>query len=236
MKKLWLLKQIWFPALVILALIVAALTGLICRQTYTDVTAEENYTDNVLVAEMPGALCENACALGREFYPTAPVILRVRAVGEIEDYYGVSQQKVQIREIFGGTGLSVGDEIYLTCEGRGWCVLAEGRERPLTLERFFVNFLQVGEDYLVFLKDDRVEAFEDVPVYFLLLHESRVCVSPVFCYTDRENVVVPTSGDTTYVPYYLVRDNEFFVDTEEGLAAWQELKAELLARYPAGDS
>lgn len=236
MKKLWILKQIWFPALVALALLAAALTGLIYRRTYTDVTAEEDYPNRVLVAEMPGALCENACALGREFLPTAPVILRVRVVGEIEDYYGVSQQKVRVREIFAGTGLSVGDEIYLTCEGKGWSVLARGRERPIPLERMFVNFLRVGEDYLVFLKDDPVEVFADVPVYFLFLHQTRVCVAPVFCYQDTENVVVPTAGDSTYVPYYLVRDNEFFVDTEEGLAAWRALKADLLARYPAGDS
>lgn len=47
-----------------------------------------------------------------------------------------------------------------------------------------------------------------------------------------ENKVIKPSGETTYVPYTSVKNNEFFACTEAALAAWRDLKTEMLELYP----
>ena len=224
------LKRYAFLLLVIVLFLSAAVFGLVYRRTYTDVTAEENYLEQLDAAEMPGELCVNACTYLKDVFTAAPVILRVTVTGEMENYFYVSQQKAAVKQIYAGEGLSVGQEIYITSDS--WSILAPGRKRPLELERNFVNVLRVGEDYLVFLRDDRVEFYEETPVYYLVRHDYMVSFAPVFWYEDTENAVIPTVAYNTYVPYSLVKDNEFFVNSEEGLEAWKALKAEMLAKYP----
>ncbi len=46
------------------------------------------------------------------------------------------------------------------------------------------------------------------------------------------HVILPIGELHTYVPYSGVRDNEFFPQSPETLALWQELKADMLAAYP----
>mgnify|MGYP007025194961 FL=1 len=55
---------------------------------------------------------------------------------------------------------------------------------------------------------------------------------PVFCYEDIENKIVPVGEENTYVPYKDVKENEFFCTSEEGMKAWQDLKKNMLDRYP----
>jgi hypothetical protein len=57
-------------------------------------------------------------------------------------------------------------------------------------------------------------------------------IAPVFCYEEHQNVIIPTSGDSTYVPYKEVMDNEFFVTSEETLQVMNALKNQMLSLYP----
>ena len=223
-----------FLLLVAALFVAAAAFGLYFRRTYTDVTAEENYLDQLVVGEMPQEIGVTVCREMKTELPAADLILRVSPVEELENHFGVSQQKVVVKEVFTGSALSVGDEIYLTIEG--WLICAHGRERPLALERGFVNVLRLGKDYLVFLKSGDELSYQGVPVYLLKDRGLLVPITPVFCYEEIDNVcVVPKGGATgTYVPYAEVRDNEFFGTTETMLEAWADLKAEMLLRYPAG--
>lgn len=47
----------------------------------------------------------------------------------------------------------------------------------------------------------------------------------------HDNVISPVSGESTYVPYKEVSDNEFFAVDTEGLDAFLELKNFLLEKY-----
>ena len=47
----------------------------------------------------------------------------------------------------------------------------------------------------------------------------------------HDNVIYPVSGESTYVPYKEVSDNEFFAVDTEGLDAFLELKNFLLEKY-----
>ena len=224
-----------FLLLVAVLFAAAAVFGLYHRQSYTDVTAEPNYLDRLVVGEMPQNIGVDVCRMMRAELPTAKLIVRVTPVAEPENHFHMSQQKVAVKEIFAGSGLSVGDEIYLTAEN--WQVVAQARERPLSLNWHYVNVLRVGEDYLAFLKGYEGLTWQDIPVYYLRDRENMVTIAPVFCYGEIDNVcAVPKGGASggTYVPYAEVRDNEFFGTTDATVEAWEELKVEMLARYPAG--
>ena len=58
-------------------------------------------------------------------------------------------------------------------------------------------------------------------------------MSPVFCYDHIENVpVVYTGYWESGVTYTQGRDNEFFGATDKLIEAWEQLKAEMLQKYP----
>ncbi len=224
------LKKYLFIIILAVVLLAAAIFGLILRKTYTDVTAEENYLDNCLVAELPGGMCITACEKMKEALPSAPLIVRVCTMSELDNHFGTSQQRAIVLEVYAGNKLSPGDEVFLTYSS--WGVFTNQKNQPPILQRGFVNVLSVGREYLVFLKDEDVKEYEKTPVYFLYDKVQESPIAPVFCYEDRENKIAPTNGDSTYVDYALVRDNEFFAADEEGLEAWKSLKAEMMNKYP----
>ena len=100
--------------------VAAAVYGGYIRATLTDYTSGENWEENFQVAEMPEQLMSNTCALAEKYLPTAPYILRVEALGTLEAMPGMSQQRVKVKQVYSGSGLEMGDEIYLY--SIGWSV------------------------------------------------------------------------------------------------------------------
>lgn len=140
-------------------------------------------------------------------------------------FFATSRQKVRVEEVYAGNGLQKGDEIYLTSSQ--WRIVVE--LQPSALECSFVNIMKEGKEYLVFVTEKVRTDSETLPVYRLY---SNSMITPVFCYEDMENVIIPVGEGPTYVPYSQVKDNEFFSADEEGLEAWNSLKQKMLAAYP----
>lgn len=203
----------------------AAVFGLVKRQTYTDICSEENYLDSLYVAESVSPLTENSCNDLEQQLPDVPYILRVCPTDEFENLFATSRQKVRVEEIYSGTGLQKGDEIYLTSSQ--WRIVIE--LQPSALECSFVNVMKEGKEYLVFVTENVRTDSDGLPVYRLY---SNSMITPVFCYENVENVIVPVGEGPTYVPYSQVKDNEFFSADKEGLAAWNSLKQKMLSAYP----
>ena len=90
-------------------------------------------------------------------------------------------------------------------------------------------YAKEGEEYLVFISRQLERTNEVLPVYELY-DDSQI--APVFCYESQPNVIVTPEGETSYVSYQKVRNNEFFAETEEVLSTWNKLKSEMLAAYP----
>lgn len=209
----------------VVILIGTAVFGLIKRQTYTDICSEENYLDNLYVAEAVSPLTENSCSALEEELQNVPYILRVSPAGEFENLFATSRQKVRIEEVYAGNGLQKGDELYLTSSQ--WRVVIE--LQPSALECSFVNIMKEGREYLVFVTEKVRTYSESLPIYRLY---SNSMITPVFCYEDIENLIIPVGEGPTYVPYSKVKDNEFFSADEEGLEAWNVLKQKMLESYP----
>lgn len=199
--------------------------GIVKKQTYTDLAGEENYLELIEVAEITEDIAETACTAMSRSLPGAPVILRVEVTGEIDHLFLVDRQRAVIRQVYAGDGLETGEEIYVF--SRHW-QLSLDREHN-SIQRGFVNIMEVGTEYLVFaeaVSEDMGTAIPSVKMY------DDFFITPVFCYEERQNVTVPVTGDTTYVPYKDVKDNEFFAASEEALQKIETLKSQMLSLYP----
>lgn len=217
-------KWILFIA-TICVILAAAIFGIVKKESYTNITGEENYLEQLYVAEIPEKLATNACSQMLTELPKVPFVLRVQSVGETEHLFGVSRQKVVVREVYEGNELEGGQEIYIW--SRHWRLSLNG-DYP-SIERGFVNVMNDGSEYLIFATQEIDVPDEKIPI-FELYDDSMI--TPMFCYEEKKNVIVETSGETTYVLYRQVKGNEFFGETEEALNAWKQLKTKMLALYP----
>ena len=204
----------------------AMVFGIVKRQTYTDLVRQKDYLEQIQVAELSERSAEFACTDMRMSLPETAVILRVEVTGEIEHLFQVDRQKAVIRQVYAGNGLKTGEEVYIF--SGHWQLSFVS---PVSIERGFVNIMEVGTEYLVFAEDVIEDWKTDVPL--IKLYDDSL-IAPVFCYEERQNVIMPISGDTTYVSYKDVKDNEFFMTSEEALSKVKELKKQMLALYPRG--
>lgn len=209
----------------VLLTLILAVFGWSYKDSYTNVTSEPNYLDSMVVAEIPETFAIEDCNALLDSLPQAEYIFRVTPSGSYEQLFGIGQQKVVVQEVYSGGDVQQGQEIYIT--SRRWNLFLYDGEK--SIERGYVNIMRSGADYLVFCTEIVEVENQDITV-FRLYDESYI--APVFCYENIENKVIEPSGETTYVPYTSVADNEFFACTEATVNAWSELKDKMIELYP----
>ena len=128
-----------------------------------------------------------------------------------------------VSEVYRGEEIDAGEELYLY--SAHWRL--NTTENPAVLGRGFVNIMDTGVEYLVFLMGEVEDLYGDAPVYQLY---DDALIAPVFCYESRNNEIVPTGGETTYVSYAKVKNNEFFGEDETAVEAFEQLKATMLEK------
>ena len=217
-------KVLWFCTVCIY--ISAMVFGIVKRQTYTDLARQENYLSQIEVAELSEDSTESQCAKMSQSLPNSANILRVEVTGDIEHLFQVDRQKAVIQEVYAGTGLQQGDEVYIF--SRHWqFVLYDGSK---SLQRGYVNIMEVGSEYLVFAEEVMEDWETGIPAVKL---NDDFMVAPVFCYEEHQNVVIPIPEDVpTGVAYQDVMNNEFFVTSEKALQTINALKSQMLSLYP----
>ncbi len=219
-------RYIWYATVLMLS---AALGfGLYQKRTYTDIASDPVYLEEIYVAQAPEDIALRDCEKLEEELPSAPNIFRVRAKEAVEYIGGSGRQQAEITEIFRGSGLSVGDRIYLTSSKWSLRLFSE----PHSIERGFVNIMETDGEYLVFCRERLEDTGELLPIYSLYLPEEGSAIAPLFALEEHRNKVGAMWVGTTYTPYREVRDNEFFAATCTALEAMEGLKAAMLDRYP----
>ncbi len=217
----------YFPAFFTVCVFLAVMAfGIMKKQTYTDLAEQENYLEKLQVAELTENIAGKECAAMQQSLPGAAIILRVEVTGEIEHLFQVDRQKAVIKKVYAGSGLEEGEEIYIF--SGHWQLSLDGN--PDSLERGFVNIMKAGTEYLVFA-DELIES-EETEMLSVKLYDD-FYIAPVFCYEKCQNAVIPITGDTTYVSYKDVADNEFFVASEGALQMVENLKEQMLQLYPS---
>lgn len=214
--------------LVFVALLLTAF-GILGRArygSYTNFTAESDYQYTCYVAELMSEMATADCQEMRKTLLQAPVILQVTPVDEPICFFKGRQQRVRVEQIFKGEKVTQGEEILITADR--WKVYADDR----SMDMGYVNFMKVGNKYLVFLSGIVGNAEDGTNVLRL---QSGQFIAPVFSYKECENITYPISGESTYVPYAEVSNNEFFAVDNEGLNAFLALKAEMINKYNGGN-
>ncbi len=206
------------------AFLLAACYGIFEKRTYTDITRDASYLETVYVAEIPENFALSCCEELRRILPEAPIVMKVSAVGELEHLARTSRQRVKVEAVFQGEGVREGEELYLT-ESR-WNLYPN--LYGFSMDRGFVNLMDTGQPYLVFVEGQVDGLGERTPVYELY---GDTVIAPVFSYRTHENRIVETDGTSTYVPYHEVSGNEFFAETQAGVDAFLMLKEEMFSLY-----
>ena len=208
-------------------IIIAVIIGLVKRSTYTDITREPEYLNHFSVAELPENLAvENAALLPTEL-KNAPIVLQVAPVGGIEAVFKTLRQPVEIVHILKGSDLideTIGEQIYIT--RASWCLFFD----DMTANLGFVNTMRHGQYYLIFL-EGKVELPEAQKSPTNIYYLCNTIVTPVFSYTEGEDVVIPIDTVPTYVPYTEVENNTFFAASQKSREALELLRNELTAVY-----
>lgn len=204
--------------------------GAVEKRTYTNLNADKSPETlmQFRVAEIPEELALNTVERMKTELDDSAYIVRVKAQGIYEALFYVNRQAVQVQEVYHGVELLPGDEIWIASER--WSFSFDDQDGR-TANTGFINALNEGEEYLVFLSE-KIEPLQKEERAVYRMNEAFLMV-PVFSYTEHDNKIVPVFGETTYVDYADVADNEFFTTTEAGMNAILEFKQDLLERYPS---
>ena len=96
----------------------------------------------------------------------------------------------------------------------------------------FVNKMDVGEKYLVFLDKEVVKGSE------IYVPSEDFFFSPFFSYKSKNNVPAGIDEEYSYkgyghaVQYKKLKNNEFFGDTSECIEKFNNIKSYLIKKYP----
>lgn len=198
--------------------------GVVKKQTYTNITSKNNYLNDLQVAILPEQFVISGCEEIEDVLQDIPIIMKGKVTGDIEHLFGVSRQKVEIVKVFKGSNIQEKTEIYVYSNHWGLCLSVE----PKSIERGFVNVMEVGKEYLLFLNEQTVDVYSETPIYEIY---DDTLIAPVFSYEEKETKMVEIGEEHTYVSYADVKDNEFFCDTVLGYETWKQLKEKLFAEY-----
>ena len=142
---------------------------------------------------------------------------------EMDYFFHSGCQEVLVQEVKKGP-MELTDRI-ISLSFRSWSIVKY--DKQITMQCGFVNRMQDGVSYLVFLEEP-YEAANRKEIYPFCADNF---LATMFRTDNAENVVCQTDAFTTYVPYQEVCNNEFFVTTEKGLDMLLGFKQKMLERY-----
>lgn len=203
-------------------MIVAGGIGLFFRQTYTDVSANENMLEQFTVALWDLDLSPTLIDTMRQVLPDSPIIIRAKSDGRTHYTFKNFYQNVIVEEVYQGKDIAVGDQISIM--DFSWYVVFDN----MSINASFINLMQSNEEYLIFLEKKLDTIHPDDQIYLT----NDLIMPPIFNYEDKEHEILSVTDEDLYVPYSSVKYNEFFVSSEEALIELMVLKHELLAQYP----
>ena len=189
--------------------------GLMCRQSFTDISQEDKPFDNFEI----GLLSENTALNIKEYAENSlengsSYILKVTPTDKVKFSFLCYTEPVEILEIYKGEDLQIGDEIEIL---RDSSHIFWDLNDTDGINMGFVNLMNESEEYLVFLE----KKIEDKPVY-----KTVPCLmSAIFSYSDRDNVVLTDNK------FRNTGNNEFFTSDENALEILESVKSVLIEKY-----
>ena len=143
--------------------------------------------------------------------------------------YACVTQKVSVQNVFKGENIKEGDVFEIARAGTRLSMEEDTLYNGMPLINMgFVNEMIPGKTYLIFL-DRKLNTYSEETIY---IQSDKFILAPIFCYEDIPNIP-QTSQDinSTYVSYKQVKDNEFFISSNEANEKIVLMKEQLLSKY-----
>lgn len=203
--------------------------GLYHKRTYKDFNTEAQPLSNFMVGLLSDDLLELQLNHMRENLDDSCIIVAVKCEAASNFLFNCTSQKVSVEHVFRGDDLKAGDIIEIT-RANSFIFMDDDMRmngKPC-INMGFVNEMIPGNTYLVFL-DRKIETYDDTRLY---IQSDEFFMAPVFCYSDIINTpCISEAEDQDTASYDAVKENEFFLMSQEAIDKMQVFKTELLSKY-----
>ncbi len=210
----------------ILLIIAALIYGLVNKKSLRTEKQLKNDMDDFYVGAFPDEMMDNTVTrYKKELENSSHYILLVECLEDMRFEYSSATQKVRVKRIFKGEGINVGDEVNVV--KIGFTFFSE-EGMPKSMNMSFAGEMIKNKEYLVFL-DQKTAVNGMIPV---MMSPEGFPVQPIFS-TEFNTVGWHESAieGSTFVKYSDVKNEEFFLMSEDSVEKWMDLKKELIGRY-----
>ena len=204
-------------------IVVPCCIGLICRQSYTDVSKNTNPFDSFEV----GLLDEFSSQYLEEYFDNSlendsKYILKVKSNGKINFAFKCYSESVNVIAVYKGEGIKNGDDIEIV---RNSSTIFWDMNNTNSINTGFVNKMNADEEYLVFLSDK-------FDCRGKTIYKTPSCVvAPIFSYKHHDNSIVNGKSNSCSIEYINVNKNEFFVRDDYSLNVLEKAKEKYILKY-----
>jgi hypothetical protein len=201
--------------------------GLYSKSKYVDLNKEETPLNHFTVGVLSDKLVDVSLEVFEEdLEEKNRMILAVKCIGKSKFYYGCTTQEVEVEKVFKGENIEKGNRIEIR---RISAIFMPDRIKDnenMYANMEFVNEMQEGKMYLVFLDEKIKNSNIYVP------YEEGV-LKPVFCYDKIKNQPCPsTISEQNATEYENISMNEFFIASQRSIDKVERYKEEILQKYP----
>lgn len=214
----------WIALVSFIVFLAAAVIGVVERRTYTDIALEENPIEHFQVGVFDDGLIS---ILSREEYEElvreeSGYIVKLRAVSDLQFEFYYMSRMFEVLEVYEGENLSKGEVITI---GLGPLFLSE---EPWAANIGFVNKMEKGKDYLIYLGRECEIPNSENRVFMV----AEVSIPPIFPYECGSSTPTEEMGITDLeVDYTKVEDSAYFAKTQEGLDALLTYREHMMEGY-----
>lgn len=199
--------------------------GLHSKSLYKDFNKEEEPLNNFAVGLMTNSLVKAGTNVMKDELEDCNIILAVECKEKSYFQYGCATQKAYVKKVFKGNDIDVGSEIKI-------CTITEifmNKDMyvngKICVNLDFVNEMQEGKTYLVFL-DGKAKNSD------IYIGPDGFLIKPIFCYEQIKNVPCKSVSKDEYTALYQdVSDNEFFITSQKGIDTMENYKNYLISKY-----
>ncbi|MDR0671224.1 MAG: hypothetical protein LBF64_02830 [Oscillospiraceae bacterium] len=219
----------------LIILLVVAIVNIGAKTTHTDVT-KDIPDDFSMVADYNlynalYAVSLSDAELFLQSYDDMPVVVKATATGRMWQHYNVTLMECTVQDVYKGDASLVGKTVR-------YIFISYFDAEVKALSFGTVNFMQQGDDYLVFMQEwERPVGWkEDGNLYYYIDPTYGAAYRiPYFNFADVENVI-PNSNeyDSILGPTYgQMMENEVFVRDKQSLEMFLALKKRVFEVYVA---
>ena len=209
----------------IVTFLIALSIGIYSKSFYRDFNEENKPLNNFSVGLMTDHLVKIGINTMKEELENSKIILAVECKEKSYFKYSCATQKVEVKKIFKGNNICVGDNIEICTVTDIFMDKEMYVDNKPCINIDFVNEMQVGKKYLVFL-DKKVDNSN------IFVKSDEFLIKPVFSYEQIKNKSCKAfTKEQNSSPYKTVADNEFFVTSQKGIDRIEKYKSYLIEKY-----